>query len=278
MTLNPAVGAKYFIRVGLAVALALIANTAIAQSLKGTATYRERMALPPGAVFEATIEDVSRADAPAQTIARQRVESPGNPPIAFTIAYDPAKILQDRRYVVRASILVDGKLLFTTDTATPVITGGNPISVSLMMRRAGSGQAGPSNPAVSPASPASGLEGSSWQLVKFQGSDDTTLTPDDRTKYTIEFGTGGQLDCTHRLQSRAWNLEVERPESAPVRAAGADPRPVPSWLPARSHREAVELHPVVRHERRPFLPFTDGRRRDIRVRTGQDAEAITDDE
>jgi para-nitrobenzyl esterase len=36
-------------------------------------------------------------------------------------------------------------------------------------------------------------------LVNFQGSDDTTLTPDDRAKYTIEFGADGQLtarvDC-----------------------------------------------------------------------------------
>ena len=43
------------------------------------------------------------------------------------------------------------------------------------------------------------LEGTYWQLVKFQGSDGTTLTPDDRAKYTIEFVTGGQLtarvDC-----------------------------------------------------------------------------------
>jgi hypothetical protein len=31
------------------------------------------------------------------------------------------------------------------------------------------------------------LEGTSWQLVKFQGADGKTLTPDDRTKYTIEF-------------------------------------------------------------------------------------------
>ncbi|MCA1558983.1 MAG: META domain-containing protein [Acidobacteria bacterium] len=39
----------------------------------------------------------------------------------------------------------------------------------------------------------------SWQLVKFQGSDDTALTPDDGAKYTIEFGAGGRLtarvDC-----------------------------------------------------------------------------------
>ncbi len=41
--------------------------------------------------------------------------------------------------------------------------------------------------------------GRSWQLVKFQSSDGTTLTPDDRAKYTIEFVAGGQLtarvDC-----------------------------------------------------------------------------------
>jgi heat shock protein HslJ len=43
------------------------------------------------------------------------------------------------------------------------------------------------------------LDGTSWQLVKFQGSDGRTLTPDDRAKYTIEFGGGGRLtariDC-----------------------------------------------------------------------------------
>jgi heat shock protein HslJ len=43
------------------------------------------------------------------------------------------------------------------------------------------------------------LSGTSWQLVKFQGGDDTTLTPDDRSKYTIAFGADGQLtariDC-----------------------------------------------------------------------------------
>jgi hypothetical protein len=60
-----------------------IASTAMAQSIQGTATYRERMTLPPAAVFEAALEDVSRADSPADSIARTRVASPGNPPIAF---------------------------------------------------------------------------------------------------------------------------------------------------------------------------------------------------
>jgi heat shock protein HslJ len=42
---------------------------------------------------------------------------------------------------------------------------------------------------------APGLAGTSWQLVKFQGSDDTTLTPDHPANYTIEFGTGGQFNA-----------------------------------------------------------------------------------
>ena len=48
-------------------------------------------------------------------------------------------------------------------------------------------------------SPAHELTGTSWQLVKFQGSDETTLTPDDRTKYTMAFGAlwrlTARIDC-----------------------------------------------------------------------------------
>jgi heat shock protein HslJ len=52
----------------------------------------------------------------------------------------------------------------------------------------------PSSPSTSPK-----LDGTVWQLVKFQGGDDKTLTPDDGSKYTIQFMSGGQLaariDC-----------------------------------------------------------------------------------
>jgi uncharacterized lipoprotein YbaY len=98
-------------RVVAAIAVPLIlgglAENAMAQTVEATATYKERMALPSGAVLEATIEEVSRADAPATVIASTRVTSPGNPPIAFTIAFDQAKILANHRYVVRAKILLE---------------------------------------------------------------------------------------------------------------------------------------------------------------------------
>jgi heat shock protein HslJ/membrane-bound inhibitor of C-type lysozyme len=50
-----------------------------------------------------------------------------------------------------------------------------------------------------PQSAAHDLGGASWQLIKFQGSDDQTLTPDDKAKYTIVFGVDGRvsarIDC-----------------------------------------------------------------------------------
>jgi heat shock protein HslJ len=43
------------------------------------------------------------------------------------------------------------------------------------------------------------LSGTTWQLVKFQGPDERTVTPDDKSKYTIKFGTDGRViarvDC-----------------------------------------------------------------------------------
>ena len=43
------------------------------------------------------------------------------------------------------------------------------------------------------------LSGTSWQLVKFQGPDERTFAPDDKSKYTITFGANGRVtirvDC-----------------------------------------------------------------------------------
>ena len=43
------------------------------------------------------------------------------------------------------------------------------------------------------------LTGTAWQLVKFQGPDERTVAPDDKSKYTIRFGSDGRVtarvDC-----------------------------------------------------------------------------------
>jgi putative lipoprotein len=101
----------------------------------GTATYRERIALPSGAEFEAVLEDVSLADAPATEIGRTTSPKTPMPPIHFEIPYDAAKIDSTRRYAVRAAIRVDGTLWFASDTAHPVLTHGAGDRVDILLKR-----------------------------------------------------------------------------------------------------------------------------------------------
>jgi uncharacterized lipoprotein YbaY/uncharacterized lipoprotein NlpE involved in copper resistance len=130
----------WFERLGLLLACLTSLEGLVSGQVKGTATYRERMAMPANAVFEATLEDVSKADAKAEVIGQARIERPSNPPIQFEITYDPSRIVSSHRYVVRARILVGGKLFFTTDQHYPVLTGGKGNEVALLLRRVGSSE------------------------------------------------------------------------------------------------------------------------------------------
>ena len=120
---------------------ALAAGCALAAGngahVAGTASYRERMALPPGAVFEAVLEDVSIADAPAIELGRTTLEDPGNPPFHFEIDYDPAAVRPEGTYSVRAQVSVGRKLLFVSDTMNPVLTQGAPDAVDIWMIKVG---------------------------------------------------------------------------------------------------------------------------------------------
>jgi putative lipoprotein len=105
--------------------------------IRGTAFYRERIALRPGAVLEVTLEDVSRMDVPAEVIASVRIENTGNPPFRFEIPYDPAAIDERHTYSVRARITADEALLFTTDQVYTVLTRGAGTEVELLLRGIG---------------------------------------------------------------------------------------------------------------------------------------------
>ena len=57
----------------IAVLFCVLASPALGDTLQGVAAHRERIALPPDAVFEAVLEDVSLADVPAQVPGRARL-------------------------------------------------------------------------------------------------------------------------------------------------------------------------------------------------------------
>lgn len=142
---------------------AMAAFAAQAQAiLPGTASYLERMALPPDAVLDVSLEDISLADAPAVVIGTAHIAPAGNPPIRFGIGYDPEKIVTGHRYAVRATIKRGDKLLFTTDTLHPVasdaLSQGEPARIDVLLRKA------------MPAASGTPLVNTYWKLIELGGA------------------------------------------------------------------------------------------------------------
>jgi putative lipoprotein len=107
-----------------AAALVLPAQAlAAGRSLAGKLSYRERIALPPEALLEVRLVDVSLADAPARSLAATRVKTRHRLPIPYRLRFDAAKILPGHAYALEARITVKGKLWFTTTARHAVFTG-----------------------------------------------------------------------------------------------------------------------------------------------------------
>ncbi len=165
-------------RLFLAATVALAARGARAQqaAIAGTATYRERVALPPGAVLEVELLDVSRQDAPAVRIAQAVIPAARQVPITFTLSYDPARIEERSAYAVRAEIRVDGRAAFRTDRRFPVLTRGAGTTVELLLVRAGDEAAGPA------------LVGPEWIVEDIAGRGMV-----DRARVSMTFGSDGRV-------------------------------------------------------------------------------------
>ena len=100
-------------------------------------------------------------DVAAELLAKVRIESPGNPPIGFVIPFDPVRIEENHTYSVRAAIRAGDRLLFTSDTMTPVLTRGSGNKISIVMRRVGEKQV--------QARPDAPVENTDWRLVWVDG-------------------------------------------------------------------------------------------------------------
>ena len=119
--------------------LVLVACDAGTEAVTGTVSKLDRMALPPSAVVTVELQDTSLADAPATVLSTDVIELDGNQlPVPYSLEYNPDDIDERNPYLVRAKIEDGGQLLYTTDTAYPVITRGNPTEdVEIIVVRVG---------------------------------------------------------------------------------------------------------------------------------------------
>jgi putative lipoprotein len=105
-------------------------------SITGSLTYRQRIALPPTAVIEVQLLDVTRTDAPAEVLNTVTLSPQHQPPFYFTIRYDPRKIDSTHAYALKATISVGGQLRFLSTNNTRVLTQGNPTHRDLVLEMA----------------------------------------------------------------------------------------------------------------------------------------------
>jgi len=102
-----------------------------------TATYRERIMLPPGHVLTVRVEDVSRADAPAKVLAETSEPLTGAPPYRVTLGFPTSQIDPRHTYAARAEIRdAAGALVFVTDTRHAILTNGAPASAEIVLKSA----------------------------------------------------------------------------------------------------------------------------------------------
>ncbi|MBV0932571.1 META domain-containing protein [Marinobacterium weihaiense] len=125
--------------------------------VSGQALYRERIMLPPQSHLEVKVQDVSRADAPAEVLATLARGDLAAPPYDFSFTIPAEQIEPGHRYSVRAAIYNQDQLLFTTDQHYPVLAGEDDTQLMLVMKRVAREQARAT------------LQNTYWKLISLNG-------------------------------------------------------------------------------------------------------------
>src|SRR5215204_5800339 len=118
------------------------------------------------------------------------------------------------------------------------------------------------------------LSGTSWRLVKFQGPDDRTFAPDDKSKYTIKFGSDRRVvvrvDCNRG--SSTWRVTAKGELQF-----GSWSRTSAKCGPGSLHDQIVTEGggAKLRHQRWTPVLIGDGRRRVLRTGAGPWRETVT---
>ncbi|MEM8571120.1 MAG: YbaY family lipoprotein [Pseudomonadota bacterium] len=218
-----------------------------ADEIRGEAFYRERIALPPEAVFEAVLEDASLADAPSVVLGRSSLDPAGQTPFSFAIPYEPDAITAGRRYGVRAEIRVGGELWFVTDTFNPVLDTGDgaadPLRIALRMVRGDAAQ----NALSLPASYRADLELSPGEPRAVQ----VDLWPDGIYHLRMELGEGDRVrDDIGRWRHEGEGLALRGGSEAPIFMIVPEPGKL-RWLNPNHEPVAPDL---VAEPLAPFMP------------------------
>ncbi len=95
-------------------------------ALRGTLTYPQRMALPPGAIVTVALVEQRGKATSAVLLRETSFPAPNEMPIGFQLPYDPEAIDPSRHYALRARITdARGAIHWATRRPVPVLTHGH---------------------------------------------------------------------------------------------------------------------------------------------------------
>ena len=200
-------------------------------SVSGAVTYRERLALSPGARLEVQLRDTSYQDAAAPLVAQQVIENPGQAPIRFEVEYHRDDIDDRNTYSIQANIIeADGRLAFTNDTAYDVITRGNPRQVDMMLVM------------VQPPPAAGGetVDPNQWVEAPYPIAGAEMLPPHQGDFLRVFFLQSNLENCSRGVHRKEWELDGNEIR---VTLTNQAPPPAPWAAPCRDH--LVELDEII---------------------------------
>ena len=97
----------------------------VRHQIEGSVLLRERIALPDSAEIEVQLLDISRIDNPILIASTGPIKPRGSPPYSYSLDVFPANIVKGKTYGLKATLMLDGKLVFTTRRYVDV-SGGKP--------------------------------------------------------------------------------------------------------------------------------------------------------
>ncbi len=133
-----------------AMLVTIIAPASAAQlTLSGDVTYRERIALPPGATLSVGLVDLASPDEP-RVAAEAAIATPGQVPLTFSLNFDEEVLVEGHDYALVARITGEDGALWFTNTEPYLIDPRAPVTPILIVVNFAGRLEPPALPAATP--------------------------------------------------------------------------------------------------------------------------------
>jgi uncharacterized lipoprotein YbaY len=107
-------------------------GSTVPSEVNGTVVFHEPVSLPPGAALHIVLADLSQDDLAKAVVGEVTRPAEGRqPPLPFTIRFDPKAIDPAHTYAIQAQVSSGGAPLLATTESHPVLTGGRPATVEI---------------------------------------------------------------------------------------------------------------------------------------------------